>query len=331
MSLNFHAFGRRTLLAFAATAALAGFAGGSAQAQSQAPLRVILPVGAGSGVDVIVRSAQNALSRALGGQAVVIENLPGAGGITGTQALVKAAPDGNTIAVLSNNHAVNPSVFKKLPYDSLSDITPITIVGGSPFVLVVNPHKVAAKNARELQAAMKARPGEFNYASSGNGTIIHLAGELFVSEAGVSARHIPYKGMGPMITDIMAGQVEMGAAAVAAVQGQIKAGTLRPIGVMGKERVNSLPEVSTIAEQGLPNVDIAGWFAAVAPKGLPAAQVKRLHDAFVTAFNDPEVKAGFAKRDDFTILGTPEEAARFLKSEQERYAALVKKANVTLE
>jgi len=118
---------------------------------------------------------------------------------------------------------------------------------------------------------------------------------------------------------------------VAAVQGQIRAGTLRPIGVMGKERVHSLPEVPTIAEQGFPNVDIAGWFAAVAPKGLPAAQVKRLHDAFVTAFNDPEVKAGFAKRDDFTILGTPEEAARFLKSEQERYATLVKKANVTLE
>ena len=328
--MNFKALGRRSLLTLA-TAALAVPLAPLAHAQSSAPLRVILPVGAGSGVDVIVRSAQNALSKALGGQAVVIENLPGAGGITGTQTLIKAAPDGNTIAVVSNNHAVNPSVFKKLPYDSLGDITPLTIIGGSPFVLVVNPTKVTAKNAKELQAAMKAKPGDFNYASSGNGTIIHLAGELFVSEAGVAARHIPYKGMGPMITDIMGGQVEMGAAAVAAVQGQLKAGTLRPIGVMGKERVHSLPDVPTIAEQGFPNVDIAGWFAAVAPKGLPAAQVKRLHDAFVAAFNDPEVKAGFAKRDDFTILGTPEEAARFLKSEQERYAALVKKANVTLE
>ncbi|RYF80870.1 MAG: tripartite tricarboxylate transporter substrate binding protein [Comamonadaceae bacterium] len=328
--MNFRAMGRRSLIALA-TAALVAPLAPLAHAQGSAPLRVILPVGAGSGVDVIVRSAQNALSKALGGQAVVIENLPGAGGITGTQTLIKAAPDGNTIAVVSNNHAVNPSVFKKLPYDSLADITPITIIGGSPFVLVVNPTKVTAKNAKELQAVMKAKPGDFNYASSGNGTIIHLAGELFVSEAGVTARHIPYKGMGPMITDIMGGQVEMGAAAVAAVQGQLKAGTLRPIGVMGKERVQSLPDVPTIAEQGFPNVDIAGWFAAVAPKGLPAAQVKRLHDAFVTAFNDPEVKAGFAKRDDMTILGTPEDAARFLKSEQERYAVLVKKANVTLE
>lgn len=321
---------RRSLLALGAIALAAGLTS-RANAQSSAPLRVILPLSAGSGVDVIVRSAQVALSKALGGQAVVVENLPGAGGITGTQALLKAAPDGNTIAVVSNNHSVNPSVFKKLPYDSLADITPISVLGGSPFVFVVNPNKVPAKNAKELQALMKAKPGELNFASSGNGTIIHLAGEMFVDEVGANARHIPYKGMGPMITDIMSGQVEMGAAAVAAVQGQLKSGSLRPIGVMSKERVSSLPDVPTIAEQGFPGVDIAGWFAAIGPKGMPAAQVKRLHEAFVTAFNDPEVKAGFAKRDDFLILGTPEESARFLKSEQERYARLVKKANVSLE
>ncbi|MEJ8810334.1 tripartite tricarboxylate transporter substrate binding protein [Variovorax ureilyticus] len=322
--------GRRSLLAFGAAALAASFAG-TAASQPSTPLRVILPVSAGSGVDVIVRSAQVALTKALDGQPVVIENQPGAGGITGTQNLVKAAPDGNTIAVISNNHSVNPSVFKKLPYDSLADITPITILGGSPFVLVVNPNKVSAKNAKELQALMKAKPGEFNYGSSGNGTIIHLAGEMFVDEASVKARHIPYKGMGPMITDIMGGQVEMGVGAVAAVQGQIKSGALRPIGVMGKERVPSLPEVPTMAEQGFPGVDVAGWFAVVGPKGLPPAQVKRLRDAFATAFNDPDVKAGFAKRDDFLILNTPEEAGKFLKSEQERYARLVKKANVTLE
>ncbi|SEB08193.1 tripartite tricarboxylate transporter substrate binding protein [Variovorax sp. YR216] len=328
--MHFKTIGRRSLLALGAAALAASFAG-TAAAQPSMPLRVILPVSAGSGVDVIVRSAQVALTKALDGQPVVIENQPGAGGITGTQNLVKAAPDGNTISVVSNNHSVNPSVFKKLPYDSLADITPITIVGGSPFVLVVNPNKVSAKNAKELQALMKARPGEFNYGSSGNGTIIHLAGEMFVDEAGVKARHIPYKGMGPMITDIVGGQVEMGVGAVAAVQGQIKSGALRPIGVMGKERVPSLPDVPTIAEQGFPGVDVAGWFAVIGPKGLPPAQVKRLHDAFATAFNDPDVKAGFAKRDDVLILNTPEEAGKFLKSEQERYARLVKKANVTLE
>lgn len=322
-------FTRRSLLALG-TVALAATAASHANAQSSAPLRVILPLSAGSGVDVIFRSAQVALSRALDGQPVTIENLPGAGGITGTQALVKAVPDGNTIAVISNNHAVNPSVFKKLPYDGVADITPITVIGGSPFVFVVNP-KVPARNAKELQALLKSKPGEMNFASSGNGTIIHLAGEMFIDEVGANARHIPYKGMGPMITDIMSGQVEMGASAVAAVQGQLKSGALRPIGVMGKARVSSLPDVPTVAEQGFPDVDISGWFAAIGPKGMPAAQVKRLHDAFVKAFNDPEVKAGFAKRDDFLVLNSPEEAAQFLKSERDRYATLVQKAKVTPE
>ena len=320
---------RRRLTALAAALVLGTAA--PAFADTTAPLRVILPIGPGSGVDVIVRSAQNALSRALGGQAVVIENLPGAGGITGTQALVKAAPDGNTIAFVSNNHAVNPSVFKKVPYDSLADITPITVVGGSPFVLVVNPAKVPAKNARELQAFLKAKPDGYNYASSGNGTIIHLAGEMFVDAAGVKIRHIPYKGMGPMVADIIGGQVEMGVAAVPAIQGHLKSGALRAIGIMGRQRVASLPDLPTLAEQGFPEVDVAGWFAVIAPKGLPAAQVKRLHDAVVTAFNDAEVKAAMARQDNFITPSSPEAAAQFFRSEQERYERLVQKAGITLE
>lgn len=302
---------------------------GSAHAQSSAPLRIILPVGPGSGVDVIMRSAQNALSRALDGQTVVIENRPGAGGVIGTQAIVTAAADGYTIGVVSNNHAVNPSVYKTLPYDSVNDITPITIVGGSPFVLVTNP-ALPAKNAKELQSLLKSKPDDINYASSGNGTIIHLAGQMYLSEAGVKARHIPYKGMGPMIVDIMGGQVEMGVGALGAVLSQVQEGTLRPIGIMGKERVPSLPDVPTIAEQGFPDVDIAGWFAAVGPKNLPSEQVERLRKAFVKAFNDPEVKEGFARRNDFLILNSPQEAGKFFKSETERYAGLVEQAGVTI-
>jgi len=322
---------RRRLLSAATALLLAATGATPARAQATQPLRLILPVGAGSGVDVIARSAQNALSKALGGQPVVIENLPGAGGITGTQALVRAAADGNTIALVSNNHSVNPSVFKKLPYDSLADITPISVVGGSPFVLVVNPAKVPAKNARELQAFLKARPDQANYGSSGNGTIIHLAGEMFVDAAGVQIKHIPYKGMGPMISDVIGGQVELGVAAVPAVQAHLKSGALRAIGVMGRQRVASLPDVPTIAEQGFPEVDVAGWFAAVGPKGLPPAQVKRLHDALVTAFNDPEVMAAMARQDNVINPGTPEAAVQFFKAEQERYARLVKKAGISLD
>lgn len=321
-------FHRRTLLAATTSLLMAAV---PAWAQSSAPLRVILPLGAGSGVDTIVRAAQTALSKALGGQAVVIENLPGAGGITGTSAIVKAAPDGNTVGFISNNHAVNPIVFKNMPYDSLADITPISVVGGSPFVLVVNPNKVQAKTAKELQAFLKAKPGAYNLASSGNGTIIHLAGEMFVDAAEVQVQHVPYKGMGPMMTDIIAGQVEFGVAAVAAAQGHLASGRMKAIGVMGKQRVPSLPNVPTIAEQGFPDVDVAGWFAMVGPKGLPAAQVDRLHKAVVAAFNDPEVKAAMAKQDNFINPTTPDAAAKFLKSEQDRYARLVTKAGIKLD
>ena len=278
-----------------------------------------------------MRAAQNALSKALGGQAVVIENLPGAGGITGTQALIKAAPDGNTVAFISNNHSVNPSVFKSLPYDSLNDITPISVVGGSPFVLVVNPAKVPVKTAKEMQALLKSKPGSFNMASSGNGTIIHLAGEMFVDALGVQVQHIPYKGMGPMMTDIISGQVEFGVAAVAAAQGQINTGRLKAIGVLGKQRVASLPDVPTVAEQGFPEVDVSGWFAMIGPKGLPASQVKRLHDAVVAAFNDADVKAAMVKQENFINPTTPDAAAKFLKAEQDRYARLVAKANIKID
>lgn len=323
--MNF-SMNRRAAMALGASTLLAP----TAFAQG-APMRVILPVGAGSAVDAIARAAQVALSRALNDQPVVIENLPGAGGVTGTSALVKAAPDGNTIAFLSNNHAVNPSVYKKLPYDSLNDITPISVVGGSPFVLVVNPNKIAAKNVEELQALIKSRPGQFNYASSGNGTIIHLAGEMLVDAIGGDVRHIPYKGMGPMLTDLMGGQVEMGVAAVAAVQGYLKSGSLRAIGVMSKSRVTSLPDVPTVAEQGFPDVDAVGWFAVAGPAKLPAAQVKRIHDAVVAAFNDPGVKATMAKQENFINPMSPQASAQYLKSEQERFARLVAKANVKLD
>jgi tripartite-type tricarboxylate transporter receptor subunit TctC len=319
---------RRLALTLVAGAMLSLAAGVHAQT---APLRVVLPVGAGSGVDTIMRAAQNELSKALGGQTIIIENLPGAGGITGTTAIVKAAPDGNTIGVVSNNHAVNPSVFKKLPYDSINDLTPISVIGSTPFVLVVNPGKVPAKNAKELQAFLKAKPGAYNYASSGNGTIIHLAGEMFIDAAGVDVKHIPYKGVGPQIADLIGGQVELGVVALPAVQAHLKSGALRAIGVMGKSRVASMPDLPTIAEQGFPDVDVAGWFAVVGPAKLPAAQVTRLHDAFVTAFASADVKASMTKQENVIAPTTPEAALQFFKTEQERYARLAKKADIKLD
>jgi tripartite-type tricarboxylate transporter receptor subunit TctC len=317
---------RRGLLA----ALLAGALGG-AYAADKPPLRIIVPASAGSGIDTILRATGPSLTKALGGQPLVIENLAGAGGITGTATLVKAAPDGNTIGLVSNNHAVNPSVYKKMPFDSLADITPISVVGETPFVLVVNPAKVPAKNAKELQAFLKAKPGTYNYASSGNGTIIHLAGAMFVDAAQVDVKHIPYKGMGPMVADVIGGQVEMAAVSVPTAQPHLKSGALRAIGVMGKQRVPSLPDLPTLAEQGFPDVEIGGWFAFVGPAKLPAAEVKRLHAAAVAAFATPEAKEAMAKQENIINPMTPEASAQFFKTEQERYARLVKKANITVD
>jgi len=299
----------------------------AALAQPQRPMRIILPVGAGSGVDAIVRSAANALAKALG-QPVVIENLPGAGGITGTAVLVKAPADGSTIGVVSNNHVVNPAVYSSVPFDAFADITPIAVIGATPFVLVVNP-KVPARNLRELVDFLKAKPGAYNYASSGNGTILHLAGAMFLEEVGVDARHIPYKGVGPMVTDLIGGQVEMGVTSLPSVQGQLKSGALRAIGITGA--APAAPDIPTIAEQGLPNYDVAGWFAVIGPARLPAAEVKRIHDAFESAFDSAEVRDAMARQGNDIKVSTPEAAARFFRSEAERYAKLVRKLGIRLD
>ncbi|WP_423193209.1 tripartite tricarboxylate transporter substrate binding protein [Cupriavidus sp. H18C2] len=300
-----------------------------ALAQGGKPLRLVLPISAGSGVDAIVRAAGPALGKSLG-QPVVIENLPGAGGISGAAAVVKAAPDGNTLGVVSNNHVINPSVFKSMPFDAVKDITPISVIGATQLVLVANP-KLPARSVREMTALLKSRPDGYNMASSGNGTIIHLAGELFLSEAGVRANHIPYKGTGPMITDLIGGQVDFGVVALNAALPHIKAGTLRAIGLCGDERSAVAPDIPTIAEQGLSHYDVEGWFAVVGPAGMKPADVKRLHDAFATAFASPEVVEALRKQATVVKPTTPEAAVQFFRSEASRYAALVRKANVKVE
>jgi tripartite-type tricarboxylate transporter receptor subunit TctC len=321
----------RGLLAVVSTTVFAIVAPTAAHASDKRPLRIIVPASAGSAIDTAIRSAGPSLTKILDGQPVVIENIAGAGGIPGTTAIVKAAPDGLTLGVVSNNHAVNPAVYKKMPFDPVNDITPVTVVGETPFALVVNPQKVPVKNARELQAFLKARPGAYNYASSGNGTIIHLAGAMVVDALGVDVKHIPYKGMSTMVTDVIGGQVEWAVVSVPVAEPHIKSGALRAIGITGKTRVASLPNLPTIAEQGFPDVDVGGWFAVVGPAKLPAAEVKRLHAAVVAAFATPETKDAMAKQQNIINPTSPEQALQFFRSEVERYAQLVKKANVKVD
>ena len=293
------------------------------------PVKFILPVATASGVDTITRAAQPALSKALAAP-VVIENQPGAGGIVGTSALVKSAPDGYTLSIVSNNHVIYPSVYKSVPFDPIADITPIAIIGSTPIVIVVNA-KVPAKNAPELIALLKANPGKYNYGSSGNGTILHLAAAMFFDEAGVTATHVPYKGVGPMLTDLLGGQVEIGALSLPSVQQHLKSGALRAIGVGTAQRLPAAPDIPTLVEQGLPNYLVEGWFAVIGPAKMAPADVKRVHDAFATAFATPDVREAMAKQGNTINISTTEYANQFFRSELAKYAKLVKKTGIELQ
>ena len=320
-----HVNRRRLIAGLSAMAAAASFSL-PALAQSDKPIRFVLPNATGSGVDAITRSVQPALAKALG-RPIVVDNQPGAGGIVGLQALARSAPDGSSFGVVSNNVVIFPSVMKSLPFAMPDDFTPIAVVGYTPVVLVVNA-KLPAHNAQELIALLKARNGQLNYASGGNGTILHLATAMFLDEVGAKALHVPYKGVGPMLTDLIGGQVEFATAALPSVQAHIKSGALRAIGMATAQRTPAAPEIPTFVEQGLPNYVVEAWFAIVGPKGLPAAEVQRMHAAVSAAFADVEVKQTMDKMGNVINVQPVERAMPFFRSEMARYAALVKKAGV---
>ena len=297
--------------------------------QTDKSIRFILPNATGSGVDAITRAAQAAMAKALG-YPVIVDNQPGAGGIVGLQALARSPADGFNLGVVSNNVVIFPSVYKSLPFDMPGDFTPIAVVGYTPVVLVVNA-KVPANNSKEFIALLKAKNGDMTYASGGNGTILHLASAMFLDEAGVTARHIPYKGVGPMITDLIGGQVDFATAALPSVQAHLKSGALRAIGMATAQRVPAAAEIPTFVEQGLPNYVVEAWFAVIGPKGLPAADVQHVHAAVVAAFADPAVKEAMAKQGNIINVGPADKALPFFRGEMARYAQLVKKAGVELQ
>jgi tripartite-type tricarboxylate transporter receptor subunit TctC len=310
---------RRTLIA-AAGCALAAPA--LAQARTT---RLILPHATGSGVDTITRAAEPALARALG-QSIIVDNQPGAGGIVGLQALARAAADGQTLGVVSNNVVILPSVMRAFPFAMPDDFTPIAVIGYTPIVLVVNA-RVPAASARELVALLAQRRGELNYASGGNGTILHLATEMFLDATGTRARHIPYRGVGPMLTDLIGGQVEFATAALPSVQQHLQTGALRAIGVATAQRLAAAPAIPTFVEQGV-SFQAEAWFAVIGPKGLPPAEVQRVHAAVVAAFADPAVKEAMARQGNVIDVQPAERALPFFRSETARFAAIVRKVGV---
>jgi tripartite-type tricarboxylate transporter receptor subunit TctC len=311
-------------LAFAFGAQLA-----MAQAYPARPIRVILPLSPGSTGDVVARILSGPMGKALG-QPLVIENLPGAGGVTGTQQLVRAPKDGYTIALITSNHVINASIYKSIPYDTLKDITPITVIGNSPLVLVVNP-RVAAKTTQELIALAKARPGALNYGSAGNGSVLHLAGVLFATEAGIDIRHVPYKGTGPLVNDLLGGQIEMGILGLPSVVGQVKSGRLRAIAVTTAKRAAVMPEIPTLAESGLPNYNFEPWIAFIGPAGLPQAIVDRIYAETKAALASREVQDAFAAQGLVAVDSTPAHSVEFFQSELDKHTRLVKQSGAALD
>jgi tripartite-type tricarboxylate transporter receptor subunit TctC len=286
-----------------------------------------LPNATGSGVDAITRAAAPAIGKALGAN-VVVENQAGASGVIGLQAMAKNPPDGLTLSMVSNNVVIFPSVIKNLPFEMPGDFTPIAVLGATPLVLVANPQKMPTSSSREFIAALRAKPDGYNFGSGGTGTILHLAAEMFVDEARVKARHIPYKGVGPMVTDLLGGQIDFAVLALPSVQQHIKSGALKAVGMCGDKRSAAAPDIPTFVEQGLPTYVIDAWFGVLGPKGMSAATVKKVNDALVQAFNDPAVKETMAKQGNTIAISTPEHAQRIFRSEMERFAALVKKVGI---
>jgi len=286
-------------------------------------VRFVLPNATGSGVDAITRAMQPALGKLIGAN-VVVENQPGAGGIVGLQTLARAQPDGATLSVVSNNVVIFPHIHKSLPFAMPDDFAVITVCGYTPVVLVAHP-KVAAKDAKELVALMKAKPDGLTYGSSGAGTILHLAAAMFLDETGTQARHVPYKGVGPMVTDLLGGHVDFVTAALPSVQQHLKSGALRAIGVATDRRVAAAPDIPTFVEQGVPKYVVEAWFAVLGPKGLPAADVQRLRDAVAAALASPEVKEVMDRQGNVINVLPVDAANRFVRAEMVKYGALAKK------
>ena len=322
---------RRGFLGLAVAAALAATCG-VAQAQSwpSKPVRLIVPFPPGGGNDVIARAVAQKLGDRLG-QPVVVENRAGANGIVGLQAMMQAAPDGHTIAVgAAGPLAVNPSLYDKLPYDPVKDFAPITNLVNFPLLLVTHP-SVAAKTTRELVALAKAQPGKLHYSSPGSGNSGHLAGELFNTMAGVKTVHVPYKGQGPALTDLIAGQVQMLYSSIPSVLPHVRQGQLNAIAVGSAKRIPSLPDIPTIAESGVPGYEAYSWVGMVAPAATPRAVVVRLNREIVEILKEKDVAEKLNGQGALPVGDTPEQFASYIKAEIDKWGAVVRSSNIKVD
>jgi tripartite-type tricarboxylate transporter receptor subunit TctC len=314
-------------IAFLCCMALAATgAGAQAPNYPNRPIRIVVPWPPGGTTDILGRMVAQELTRAWG-QQVIVDNRPGASGILGTELVAKAPPDGYTIGMIISTHVVSPSLYGKVPFDPIKDFAPITQMAFVTDFVCVNL-SLPANNLKELVALMKARPGQINFASSGNGTSTHLAGELFKLTAGVDITHIPYKGGAPAIADLVGGQVQMMFGNATSILPFIRGNRVRVLGVTSAQRAPALPNVPTVAESGYPDFEVNEWYGVTAPAGTPRDIVEKLQAEIARFIKQPETRERLLQMGADVVASTPDEFSALIKADFEKWSRVVKQAGL---
>lgn len=303
------------------------FQASAADVYPQRPVRLIIPYPPGGAGDFVGRLLGAKLTEALG-QQVVNDNRPGGGQLIATQLAAQAQPDGYTLFLASATHGINPGLRKKLPYDSIKDFAPITLVASSPLIFVAHP-SLNAGTIQELVAQAKARPGKINYGSSGPGTGGHLSVEMLKWMTGIDMVHVPYKGAGPALTDLLAGHIQLVCTSPLAALPHVRAGRLRGLAMTSRTRSHAAPDIPTVAESGVPGYESTLWYALLAPAGTPKAIIKRLHAETVRIIHSPDVTGKLRGLGADPIGSSPEELSKFLKTEIARWTQVIREAHIS--
>ena len=314
-------------LMIVALALAAGLA--TAQTYPTKPIRIVVPWPPGGGTDLVARTVAQKMNETLG-QTAVVDNRAGANGIIGADLAAKAPADGYTVLITIASHAINPTLYPKLPYDTLADLAPVSLLAEYPFVITVHP-SIPAKTIKEFIAIAKSRPGQLSYASSGNGSGPHLGMELFMNMAGISMVHVPYKGAGQAMTDLISGQVQVFLNNFLAGMSMIKAGKLRALAVTSAKRSSAASELPTVVEAGVPGYVVTGWYGMFVPAATPAPAVATLHAATVKALRSRDVSERLSNEAAEIVASTPPQFAEFLKAEIAKWAGVIRKAKIRLE
>lgn len=293
------------------------------------PIRVVVPFPPGGGTDIVARIVLQKMGENLR-TTFVVDNRGGAGGTIGTELVAKAAGDGYTLGIVSGSHAINPSLYRKLPYDTLRDFSPISLLVSGPGVLVLHP-SVPARSVKELVALAKARPGQLNYASAGNGTPPHLAAELFKSMTGVNMLHVPYKGNSQAMADLVSGAVSVSFPTIPSALPHVRSGRLRALAVTSRERSRIAPEIATVAESGLPGYDASSWYGMVAPARTPARIVQRLHQEALKAIESGDVREKLVHQGLDPVASSPQEFDARIREDLVKWEKVVRASGASIE